>query len=655
MLKTSRYVAVMLCLSFSIANAQELDSLLNIGAFTAESDLQKQLNQSTKVASGFSLSTRETPGILSVVTSEEIQNAGARDLMDVLRLIPGFDIGQDLQFVQGISLRGNWANEGKVLVLLDGQPMNELLYQTVAIGNRFPVDAIDKIEVIRGPGSAIYGGSAEYGVINILTKAANSLNGVMVHGIAGLHGEATGRTNGGVMVSQKGQNFSWDFSAFGGKGIMSDQLYQDFGKELDPQDLSKTSAADPTNINLGLRYKDLKARVMYDAYAIEEPTAQVDYRSLYADLSYQYQVSSKFALTPRFQYIQQHPWDYDYKETPEDDFDIDASRLLGQVDGVYNPSRKVSVNMGALYFVDEGVDNLADETLTLNNFAVYTQALFKHRLANATLGFRFEKNNRYDGAFVPRLALTKKIENLHFKVLYSRAFRSPSIQNIKLDTTGAEPEISNVAEFELGYQFTPEMLFSLNAFYISTRDVLIYGSEGTGDEFSEWYENYDKSGSTGLELLYSIRKKNWYTHVTYSFSQALSDNTVDKYEAPQSTKQYLGQLAHKLTVNSNVSISNKITLNPTIIYGGKRFAYTGYDENGDPQSQELDPYTLVNVFVNYKNFVPGLTLGLGAYDLLNERPAIPQAYNGEFGVIPGRSREYVIKLSYQLNFDKNEK
>jgi hypothetical protein len=52
---------------------------------------------------------------------------------------------------------------------------------------------------------------------------------------------------------------------------------------------------------------------------------------------------------------------------------------------------------------------------------------------------------------------------------------------------------------------------------------------------------------------------------------------------------------------------------------------------------------------------PGLTLGLGVYDLLNERPAVPQAYNGEFAAIPGRSREYVVRLSYQLNFRRNEK
>src|SRR5688572_17973482 len=110
MLKSMLRAACVSALLTSPLQAQDLDSLLNVSAFTAESDLQKQLNQSTKVASGVALTTRETPGILSVITSEEIQNSGARDLTDVLRLVPGFDIAQDLQFVQGLTMRGNWAN-----------------------------------------------------------------------------------------------------------------------------------------------------------------------------------------------------------------------------------------------------------------------------------------------------------------------------------------------------------------------------------------------------------------------------------------------------------------------------------------------------------------------------------------------------------------
>lgn len=638
-----------------LVHAQDLDSLFNVSAFTAESDLQKQLNQSTKVGSGFSLTTRETPGIVSVISSEEIENSGARDITDVMRLIPGFDITQDLQFVQGISLRGNWANEGKVLFLLDGQPMNDLLYQTVALGNRFAVEMIDRIEVIRGPGSAIYGGSAEYGVINIITKAAAGLNGVAAFGTGGFHNNAIGRTNAGVMVAQKGTDFSWDFAAYRGKGIVSDGQYQDYFGENAPADLSSESSSDPTNLNLGLRYKNFYIRGMYDDFETSEPTTVISYKSYFIETGYTINLSDKFTLTPKIQYQRQNPWDYDYYDTPEDDYDTDAQRLLSQVDGSYAISRKVNVNMGALYFQDKGVDNLYDETITLNNIAFYTQALFKHRLANATIGFRVEKNNRYDGAFVPRMALTKKIENLHFKLLYSKAFRSPSIQNIKLDTTGALPEISNVFEFELGYQFTPEMLLSANAFYLSTQDVLIYGFEETDVDFKEWYENYDKSGSRGVELVYSIRKSNWYTHLTYSFSQALSNNTVDKYEVSQTSKQFAGQLAHKITLNSNFYATKKLSLNTTVIYGGKRYAFLNDFSDEGPVSEVLPSYVLANVFINYRNILPGLTAGIGAYDLLNDKPVIVQAYSGEFAAIPGRSREYVIKVSYQLNFKKNEK
>jgi hypothetical protein len=61
---------------------------------------------------------------------------------------------------------------------------------------------------------------------------------------------------------------------------------------------------------------------------------------------------------------------------------------------------------------------------------------------------------------------------------------------------------------------------------------------------------------------------------------------------------------------------------------------------------------LTNAFVNFKNILPGLTAGIGAYDILNANPVIPQAYNGGYAPIPARSREYVLKLSYRLGFKK---
>jgi outer membrane receptor protein involved in Fe transport len=298
------------------------------------------------------------------------------------------------------------------LILMDGQPFNELLYQSVAFGNRFPVDAIERIEIIRGPGSARYGGSAEYGVINIITKAASTLNGVSVYGIGGFHRDATGRTNGGVTAAKNDGKVAWDFSVFKGKSIVSDQVYQDIYQSAEPVMLSHTTHADPMNINAGFRYNGLSIRTMYDKFETSDPQSKVSFKNYYLDAQYKIDVSGKFRLTPRLQYLNQIPWFYDYPETPEADFEVRALRTLGQLDGDFDISRKVNLNFGALYFTDKSVDVASDEMmLQLNNAAVYVQALLKHRIANATVGFRFEKNNKYSGAFVPRLALTKKIQN----------------------------------------------------------------------------------------------------------------------------------------------------------------------------------------------------------------------------------------------------
>jgi outer membrane receptor for ferrienterochelin and colicin len=660
MLKICR-IAIVLSILFSITTTfgQDLDSLLNLNAFTQESELQKILNKNVAVSSKNGLTTRETPGIITLITSEEIQNSGARDLTDVLRLVPGFDVLQDLQFVMGIGLRGSWANEGKVLVMMDGQPFNELLYQTVAIGNRFPVDAIERIEIIRGPGSAIYGGSAEYGVINIISKAAENLNGVAVYGLGGFHSNAVGRTNGGVMAAKHSEEFSWDFSAFRGNGIVSDQQYVDLFQANPEQDLSRVTRADPMNINAGIKYKNISFRTMYDEFETSDPVTFVSNKNFYADLKYTWRVNDKFQLVPQVKYYNQIPWTFGSRESGEKDFNVRATRLLTQLDGIYDFSRKVHVTFGGIFFRDEGIDLLAgdlfegNKTLTLNNYAFFAEGLFKHRLANATVGFRYEKNSRYGAAFVPRIALTKKIQNFHFKLLYSQAFRAPSLQNINIALDGTiKPEKSDVFEIEFGYQFTPEMLLSVNAFSIKTSDVLIYGSEGEDDDFSEWYENSAKSGSNGIEVVYSIRKKVWYANLTYSFSQSIKDNTVITYEVP-GERQYVGFPKNKITLNTNFNLTEKLSFNPTFLYASERYAYTSVDADETPVLGKLDPYLLVNAFFNYRNcLVSGLNVGFGVYDIANVQPAIPQAYNGGYAPVPGRSREYVVKVNYQINFKK---
>src|SRR4051794_40252320 len=77
------------------------------------------------VASKTAQSLRDSPAILTVLTQDEIRDAGARDLMDALLLVPGFQFGVDVQGAVGLGVRGSWAHEGKALLLWDGHAMVE--------------------------------------------------------------------------------------------------------------------------------------------------------------------------------------------------------------------------------------------------------------------------------------------------------------------------------------------------------------------------------------------------------------------------------------------------------------------------------------------------------------------------------------------------
>jgi len=186
--------------------------------------------------------------LIMSIKREEIQNSGALNLIDLLNLVPRIDFGVDVEGVLGIGMRGNWAHEGKVLVLLDGQEMNEILFGTTQFGNHFSVDQIKKIEIIRGPGSAIYGGYAEYGVINIITRTGEDINGASLSGTYGQKEGAYGRRNVNLSLGKKIGALNTSISAFMSQGHRSDQVFTDlYGGTYD---MAENLNLDVVNFNI---------------------------------------------------------------------------------------------------------------------------------------------------------------------------------------------------------------------------------------------------------------------------------------------------------------------------------------------------------------------------------------------------------------------
>ncbi|MEO0304207.1 MAG: Plug domain-containing protein, partial [candidate division WOR-3 bacterium] len=111
--------------------------ILFIFIFSFEQDLglEELLSQEVNVATQKSLNIRETAGIVTVITKEDIEKIGAKDLLEILSNIPGFFFGADVSQTVSLGVRGVWANEGKILLLLDGHEINELTYSNIILGN----------------------------------------------------------------------------------------------------------------------------------------------------------------------------------------------------------------------------------------------------------------------------------------------------------------------------------------------------------------------------------------------------------------------------------------------------------------------------------------------------------------------------------------
>ena len=654
------------CLPLAAVAQQPADSLLlelqNISAYEEASALQAQLNDKMGIGSHIGLSSRETPGIVSVITAQEIRDIGARDFIDVMRLVPGFDFASDVDLAVGPTIRGNWAMEGKMLLMIDGVKYNELLFQALFFGNHLPVDQIERVEVIRGPGSAIYGGTAEYGVINITTKGAAQLNGISATSSYGTYGDDLARRTIGVSIGKHVGNVFVDFTAHKGRANRSNSMYQPMEDAFVGQvDLSEgRGQTNPTFISAGVAWHDLKARIVFDDYHWNSYYFDIQNRMLNVVLEYEAKIDKRLTLTPQISYTNQLPWHYKRAEFGGDeygfgfDYKIRAERTTGTLTAGYRASHRVFVTTGVEWYQEQAKDlldvgNFGDvQQVKYQNFAAFGEVLLKHRLANLTAGARIDHHSAFGSAMAPRLAVTKHIDRWHIKGLASGSYRAPGIENINL-SDNIKPEKTASYELETGYQFTKDMLLSVNLFKIKTRDVIVYYNLDLG---AEGYHNFEQVGSRGIEAVYQLRRPKWFANLTYSYSQASEDNAVEAYKVDGQKHMNIGIAAHKATLHGGYRLTHDLSLNPSLIHIGERWGYATADENDEPQLERFSPILLVNMNLQYKNLLPGLTIALSTSNLLNEENLFIQAYNGGAAPVPGPGREFTVKASYDLKFKK---
>ncbi len=639
--------------------AQETKPVTSDSSSFLNYSIEELLNVEISVASKKALTLRESPGIVTLITEDEIRNSGALNLMELLSTVPGLHFGVDVEGVVGIGVRGNWGHEGKVLLLFDGQEMNEPLFSTLQFGEHYLINQIRRIEIIRGPGSSIYGGNAEYAVINIITYNHPDYQGISA---SATYGQMS-RTFASRSISVNGGHhfgeLAVNLGVQAGEGNRSQRMFSDFSGNT--YDMANQSRQQDFMLNFSSSYKGLNFRFLGDYYLTESrdgydmilmQSEPVIFNSTFFDLSYYWKISRRLSLVPQLKYKLQSPWKVYDKVAPDDEaYFKDSNKPSGNVTLHYEALRNISLDGGAEYYLDRARDHIEGGTfdngkseITYYNSAFFLQGLWSNKIVNVTLGARYHLNNYYDPSFVPRIGITKVVKKAHFKLLYSAAYRTPSIENIRLGNE-IEAEKTNVAEFETGYQFSDNSYLTVNVFDITTQNAIVY-YYNNGDE---GYNNSGSTGTKGFELDYKIKSKLGYADFNVAYYTARGKERSDSYRVDENDDMLLAFPGLVTNCLFSIRINDKVSLNPSLSRIGERYEQSGVDADGMSIHEKLKPVVVANIFAGLKYpKMKHFSMSLGCANVFNARTLFIQPYNSNHAPLPGRSREFRISLRYNL-------
>lgn len=326
---------------------------------SSRSVAQDTLENVTLTANKFSTKTTETGKVVVTISRAQIEKAGSRDLAQVITEMGGVFIngytnnaGKD----KSIFLRG-----GKVdytLITIDGVPV----YDASGIGSNFdirymPIDNVERIEILKGSQSSLYGSDAIAGVINIITRQAGT-KPFSVHGVAHYGSYNTKRANAGVNGAIKKLDYSISLSHYHTNGF--------------------SEAQQPHNSTAGFD-KD-------------------KYRQNNVQANFSVQATSRFRIQPYLRYSKSKGGLDNDAFVDELDFNYEAKNLQAGVKNVIGAG-KGQVNI--LYqFNNTERSYLDDSTLSRNGFYFYNQAAYKaaEHFAEAFIVYPFNKFKLTAGA-----------------------------------------------------------------------------------------------------------------------------------------------------------------------------------------------------------------------------------------------------------------
>lgn len=655
--------------TFLRVNAQEiqLDELIQM-------DLEELLTVEIVSGSIMKQSVENSPVIIDILNKNQISDFNADDLYELLSYLPGIEMVETYFGRTVLNFRGvkNFNYTNKSLLTVNGKPMFEPVNGSFFL-EMIPINAIERIEVIRGQGGTLLGTNAYSGVINIVTAKGSEenakLNLATAYGSYNTvstdlntsykFGEKTGLYVAASLKNGDGYPFKVNADEGNNSGTIDYKnnywnaflnfSYDDLSLDVGYMSMQKTKFGITPNLN----YSGL-----------------TDYNMFFASAGYKSSVSAVLDINYSAKFNRYNSPDGDigyfpvmgfgdhdtskvylklggYTLQAEIQSDYEISGSLSNVSGIVYESAK-SDKYQFLWETDDAVNPFSAYLSEYDSytFSVYTQFEYKpFSNFQAVAGIRAVKDEQLkDVFFSPRLGLIYSINNkYYFKALYGQGFRLPnffekyvSTYNVLFGSDNLKPERTD--NFDLVFEGVFDNIKTrLNGYLSFIKNDITRAAtphpDLHGAKSAIYINDPDKY------LIYGIE---------YSFSTTFDNGTYAGLNFGWKTGENL-ETEDELLYSSNVNASGWITyklstdlsLTPYLQFIGARDGkYAG-------ASYSLDSYLLANLNIKYafQPFVINLTLN----NILDQEYSYPEYIRAKIADIPGgRGRNTIVQVSYEL-------
>jgi len=651
----------MLLLFFSSANASDnnLDDETELSLLSLQELMELEVFSTANL-----LPTKQAkaPGTAYSFDRNDFERMGIRKLDDILAFVPGFQVNQYRKRHRSILARGllNLYND-KLVFLVDGVRRQHSYYGHFSLGDNFPLEKIEKVEILMGPASSLYGSNAFGGIISVTTREFSKTDHIEVTGEGGSNnrGKGTLLYNSesiqlfGSYLSQDAP-FRDDRKSFIGRNTLQpldEQFSSLFFKATPVEGLtvsadyyrnetpfvfipsSQDAFVEEENLTLSAAYEAgnlEKGKVQSNVYFTWDDTIEHEIEQKTQSLGYKEHQNSIIAgstITGFKRFYDDHILAVGFNWVHTEATNMDFKRKFHFSRGFLDPQETGSL--------------LSDPDASNDDFAFYAQEVWNIvPELELTLNGRYDNFEEFGGYFNYRAALVFSPDNHHtLKLMYGTGIRAPTfreylkvLEGTDFNAPALDPERIQSLEFGYMYQWKNASL-SVTLFHNEVNDYIHVTP--TPDEADEYFSNSDNTWYLrGVEGLVQFKLFN-------DVDARLTGSYLDAEERGAGQLPYLANWTGSLVLDYNFFSSHHFGF--SLVYNDSRQDTNAFDDD-DPNA-----FLVTNIFASGKlnhNF----SYSVGVDNLFDSKIHDPAAdFGGQYNT-ERTEREIWGRLKWGFDF-----